>query len=130
LARLPLSSGLLAGKIRRDSQFAPDDHRNFNRKGEQFDKGETFSGIPMETGLDAVEEIREWVPEGMTMANFALRWILDEPAVSCVIPGARNEQQVRQNTAASDLPPLTKTQHDAVNSIYEQRIKMLVHHRW
>ncbi|HWF48557.1 MAG TPA: aldo/keto reductase [Bryobacteraceae bacterium] len=130
LARLPLSSGLLSGKIRRDSQFAPDDHRSFNRNGEQFDKGETFSGIPLEAGLDAVEEIRKLMPDGVTMADFALRWILDEPAVSCVIPGARNEQQVRQNAAASDLPPLTKTQREAVNSIYERRIKMLVHHRW
>jgi aryl-alcohol dehydrogenase-like predicted oxidoreductase len=130
LARLPLSSGLLSGKIRRDSQFAPDDHRSFNRNGEQFDKGETFSGIPLEAGLDAVEEIRKLVPEGMTMANFALRWILDEPAVSGVIPGARNEQQVRQNASASDLPPLTQAQREAVNSIYERRIKMLVHHRW
>ncbi|HEX4230486.1 MAG TPA: aldo/keto reductase [Bryobacteraceae bacterium] len=130
LARLPLSSGLLSGKIRRDSQFAADDHRNFNRNGERFDKGETFSGIPLEVGLDAVEEIRKWAPEGVTMANFTLRWILDEPAVSCVIPGARNEQQVRQNAAASDLAPLTKAQRDAVNSIYERRVKMLVHHRW
>jgi aryl-alcohol dehydrogenase-like predicted oxidoreductase len=130
LARLPLSSGLLSGKIRRDSQFPPDDHRNFNRNGERFDKGETFSGIPLEAGLGAIEELRKSVPEGVTMANFALRWILDEPAVSCVIPGARNEQQVRQNAAASDLAPLTKAQREAVNSIYERRIKTLVHHRW
>ncbi|HEX4809364.1 MAG TPA: aldo/keto reductase [Bryobacteraceae bacterium] len=130
LARLPLSSGLLAGKIRRDSQFAADDHRNFNRNGEQFDKGETFSGIPLDTGLNAVEEVRKLLPEGVSMANFALRWILDEPALSCVIPGARNEEQVRQNAAASDLLPLTTAQHEAVNSIYERKIKVLVHHRW
>jgi aryl-alcohol dehydrogenase-like predicted oxidoreductase len=121
---------LLGGKIRRDSEFATDDHRNFNRNGEQFDKGETFSGIPLDVGLDAVEEIRKLLPEGVTMANFALRWILDEPAVSCVIPGARNEQQVRQNAAASDLSSLTGAQHEAVNSIYGRNIKMLVHHRW
>lgn len=130
LARLPLSSGLLGGKIRRDSQFAPDDHRSFNRNGEQFDKGETFSGIPLDKALDAVEEVRKLLPEGMSMANFALRWILDEPAVSCVIPGARNEEQVRQNAAASDLPSLTKAQREAVDAIYNRQIKTLVHHRW
>ena len=130
LARLPLSSGLLGGKIRRDSQFAADDHRSFNRNGEQFDKGETFSGIPLDAGLSAVEEIRKLVPEGFTMANFALRWILDEPAVTCVIPGARNEEQVRQNATASERQSLTKAQHEAIDSIYGRSIKMLVHHRW
>jgi aryl-alcohol dehydrogenase-like predicted oxidoreductase len=130
LARLPLSSGLLGGKIRRDSQFAADDHRSFNRNGEQFDKGETFSGIPLDAGLSAVEEIRKLVPEGFTMANFALRWILDESAVTCVIPGARNEEQVRQNAAASERQPLTEAQHEAIDSIYGRSIKMLVHHRW
>ena len=102
LVRLPLSSGLLSGKITRNTTFAADDHRNYNRHGEQFDRGETFSGVDFDVALEAVEEIRRVLPEGVSMANFALRWILDHEAVSCVIPGARNEQQVVQNVAASD----------------------------
>jgi aryl-alcohol dehydrogenase-like predicted oxidoreductase len=130
LARLPLSSGLLSGKITRQTQFAPDDHRSFNRHGEQFDRGETFSGIDLDVALAAVEEIRKLLPGGVSMADFALRWILDHPAVSCVIPGARNEAQVAENARASTLSSLTSTQFDAVQRIYEATIKGLVHQRW
>ena len=130
LVRLPLSSGLLSGKITRDTAFAADDHRNFNRKGEQFDRGETFSGVDFETALDAVDEIRRLVPEGVSMAKLALRWILDHPAVSCVIPGARNEQQVLQNVAATDLPPLNADQAAVLAKLYDQKIRDLVHQRW
>jgi aryl-alcohol dehydrogenase-like predicted oxidoreductase len=127
LARLPLSSGLLGGKITRDTQFAADDHRQFNRNGERFDKGETFSGIPFDVAMDAVDEIRKLVPPGVAMANFTLRWILDHPAVTCVIPGARNETQ---DAAASDLPTLSEEQRSAVDSIYEKKIRNLVHQLW
>ena len=130
LARLPLSSGLLSGKITRETKFEADDHRNFNRHGEQFDRGETFSGIDLDVALAAVEEIREAVAPGVSMANFALRWILDHPAVSCVIPGARNETQVAENAKASSLAPLTAEQFDGVQRVYEASIKGLVHQRW
>jgi aryl-alcohol dehydrogenase-like predicted oxidoreductase len=130
LVRLPLSSGLLSGKINRTTAFAEDDHRKFNRHGEQFDRGETFSGVDFETALEAVEEIRRILPEGISMANFALRWILDHPAVTCVIPGARNEQQVIQNVVASDLPPLTADQMAMLTRLYDQKIRQLVHQRW
>jgi aryl-alcohol dehydrogenase-like predicted oxidoreductase len=130
LARVPLSSGLLSGKINRNTTFAADDHRNFNRNGEQFDRGETFSGVDFETALDAVEDIRRVVPKGVSMANFALRWILDHPAVSCVIPGARNPQQVIQNIAASDLGPLKPEQVQALSNLYNEKIRPLVHQRW
>jgi aryl-alcohol dehydrogenase-like predicted oxidoreductase len=130
LVRLPLSSGLLSGKINRNTAFAADDHRKFNRNGEQFDRGETFSGVDFDVALDAVDEIRRLVPEGVTMANFALRWILDHQAVSCVIPGARNQQQVTQNVAASDLPPLKPQQAKALADLYEAKISPLVHQRW
>jgi aryl-alcohol dehydrogenase-like predicted oxidoreductase len=130
IVRLPLSSGLLSGKITRDTTFAADDHRNFNRHGEQFDQGETFSGVDLDVALSAVDELRGLVPSGMSMAQFALRWILDEEAVSCVIPGARNEQQVRENAAASDLPPLGADLHDQIAAIYNESIRPLVRHRW
>lgn len=130
IVRLPLSSGLLSGKINKDTEFAADDHRNFNRHGEQFDRGETFSGIDLDLALKAVEELRKLVPNGVSMASFALRWILDEKAVSCVIPGARNEKQAGENAAASDLPALGADTHEAIAAIYEQSIKPFVHHRW
>jgi aryl-alcohol dehydrogenase-like predicted oxidoreductase len=130
LVRLPLSSGLLSGKIGRDTAFAADDHRNFNRLGEKFDRGETFSGVDFDTALEAVEEIRRLVPEGVSMANLALRWILDHQAVSCVIPGARNEQQVVQNAGASKLPPLNPDQAAALAKLYDEKIRPLVHQRW
>ena len=107
LARVPLASGMLSGKISRDSKFAKDDHRNFNRHGEAFDRGETFSGVDFETGLRAVEELKKLVPAGATLAQLALRWILEFPAVTCAIPGAKRPAQVAENIAASDLPPLS-----------------------
>ena len=130
LVRLPLSSGLLSGKINRQTTFSPEDHRNFNRNGEQFDRGETFSGVDFDVALDAVDEIRKLLPEGVTMPNFALRWILDYDAVGCVIPGARNEEQIKQNVAASTLPSLTSSQKEALAGLYDSRIRSLVHQRW
>jgi aryl-alcohol dehydrogenase-like predicted oxidoreductase len=130
LARVPLASGLLTGKLSRDSQFAPDDHRNFNRHGQEFDVGETFAGVNYDTALDVVEEIRRVVPRRMSMAQFALRWILMFDAVSCAIPGGKRPEQVRDNCAASDLPELTHDQMQAVSEIYSRRIRPLVHQRW
>ena len=108
LARVPLASGLLTGKLTRDSQFAADDHRNFNRHGEAFDVGETFSGVDYEAALAAVEELRPLAPDGVSMAQFALRWILAFDAVTCAIPGGKRPAQVAENCAASDLPPLSE----------------------
>lgn len=130
LARLPLSSGMLAGKLTLQSEFGPDDHRAFNRHGEAFDRGETFSGVDYETGLQAVEELRALVPAGMTMAQFALRWILMFDAVTCAIPGAKRPEQVEGNVAAADLPPLSDATMQAVDQLYKERIRPLVHHYW
>jgi aryl-alcohol dehydrogenase-like predicted oxidoreductase len=130
LARLPLSSGLLAGKMTRQSTFARDDHRSFNREGAAFDKGETFSGIDFELGLSAVEELRPLVPPGTTMAQLALRWILSFDAVTCAIPGAKRPAQVEENVAAADLPPLPTATLSAIRGIYERKIRAGVHHRW
>jgi len=130
LARVPLSSGMLTGKLTRDSQFAADDHRNFNRHGESFDVGETFSGVDYETSLAAVEEIRALLPPNVSMAQFALRWILMFPAVTCAIPGGKRPSQVADNCTASDLPPLSDATMNAIRDIYEKRIKAGVHQRW
>lgn len=130
LARVPLSSGMLTGKMTRQSEFSPDDHRAFNRHGEAFDKGETFSGIDYDAGLDAVEELRSLLPEGMSMTHFALRWILMFEAVSCEIPGAKRPDQVTDNVAASDLPPLSPETMAKVREVYDRRIKPLVHALW
>ncbi len=130
LARLPLSSGLLSGKITTDTKFASDDHRQFNRNGAQFDRGETFSGIPLEAGVAAVTKLRGLEGPAISFANFSLRWILDHPAVSCVIPGARNEEQVRQNAAASDLHELTKEQTAKIEEVYNEDIRSFVHQLW
>jgi aryl-alcohol dehydrogenase-like predicted oxidoreductase len=130
LARVPLASGLLTGKFRPDSRFAPDDHRNFNRHGQVFDVGETFSGVDYETGLQAAEELRRLVPDGMSLAQFALRWILMFEAVSCAIPGGKRPEQVRENCRASDLPALSSEALAGVQSIYDEKIRALVHHRW
>jgi aryl-alcohol dehydrogenase-like predicted oxidoreductase len=130
LARVPLASGLLSGKMTRQSQFAADDHRNFNRHGEQFDVGETFSGVDYETGLKAVDEFKALIPAGATMAQLALRWILNFDAVSCVIPGAKNPQQAEQNAKASDLPQLNESQLAKVREAYDKYIRAQVHHRW
>ena len=130
LSRVPLASGLLTGKLRRDSTFPPDDHRNFNRHGEAFDVGETFSGVDYDAGLDAVEEIRALVPAGFSMSQFALRWILMFDAVTCAIPGGKRPEQVAENCRASDLPPLTDAEMAAVRRIYDKRIRPFVHDRW
>jgi len=130
LARLPLSSGMLTGKLKADTHFAADDHREFNRDGAGFDKGETFSGVPYEVGLAAVEELRPLVPAGMTMGQFALRWILMFDGVTCAIPGGKRPDQVEQNCAASDLPHLTVETMAAVRDIYNRRIRGQVHDRW
>jgi aryl-alcohol dehydrogenase-like predicted oxidoreductase len=130
LARVPLASAMLTGKLTRNSQFAADDHRNFNRHGEAFDVGETFSGVDYETALEAVEEIRRWLPPGASMAQFALRWILMFDAVTCAIPGAKRPAQVADNCAASDLPPLPDQTMEAIRAIYDAKIRAGVHQRW
>lgn len=130
IARVPLSSGMLTGKMTRDTHFSADDHRQFNRHGESFDRGETFSGVDFETGLQAVEELRALVPEGMSMAQFALRWILMFNEVTTTIPGARRPSQVEDNVAAGDCPPLSEETMRKVEEIYTRRIRPLVHHYW
>ena len=129
-ARLPLSSGLLSGKLTSTSSFAPNDHRAFNRQGEAFDRGETFSGLDYDIGLQAVEALRPHVPSGMTMAQMALRWILMFPAVTCAIPGAKRPEQVDENSLAADLPALTTEAMSALEEIYNQQIRPQVHHYW
>ena len=130
LARVPLASGMLTGKLGPGSQFAPDDHRNFNRHGEAFDVGETFSGVDYELGLQAVEALRPLVPTGQTMAQMALRWILNFPAVTCAIPGAKRPAQVEENAAAADLPRLPEADMTQIRGIYERLIRPQVHHYW
>jgi aryl-alcohol dehydrogenase-like predicted oxidoreductase len=130
LARVPLASGLLTGKLRPDSNFVADDHRNFNRHGEAFDVGETFSGVDYKLGLEAVEEIRQLLPAAVSMSQFALRWILMFDAVSCAIPGGKRAAQVAENSGASDLRPLTPEAMAQVRRIYSKQIQPLVHQRW
>jgi aryl-alcohol dehydrogenase-like predicted oxidoreductase len=130
LARVPLASGLLTGKLTSQSQFEADDHRAFNRHGEEFDRGETFSGVDYETGLQAVEELRSLMPEEMTMAQFALRWILMFDAVTCAIPAARRPAQAEDNARASDLTPLSGETMNAIRQIYQRRIQPLVQQYW
>jgi aryl-alcohol dehydrogenase-like predicted oxidoreductase len=130
LARVPLASGLLSGKMRSDRVFTEDDHRNFNREGQAFDRGETFSGVDFETGLLAAEELKELVPEGNTLAQFALRWILMHPAVSCAIPGGKNTSQVEDNVAAAEMPPLSDAVMQRAQEIYDSHVRDEVHHRW
>ena len=130
LARVPLASGLLTGKFGQDSQFAADDHRQYNRQGQAFDVGETFSGVDYETGLQAVQEIEALKPANMTMAQFALRWIIMFEAVTCAIPGAKRPLQVQDNAASADFPPLTPKTMSAIQSIYDQLIRPQVHQRW
>lgn len=130
LARLPLSSGLLSGRLTRESRFEPQDHRNFNREGAAFDRGETFSGLDYEVGLQAVEALRPLVPAGQTLAQFALRWILMNPAVTCAIPGGRRPSQVEENMAAADLPALPSETMAAVRRVYEHHARKWVHQRW
>lgn len=130
LARVPLASGLLSGKMTASSSFAEDDHRNFNRHGEAFDVGETFSGVDFDTGLKAVDELKALIPEGATMAQTALRWILMHPAVSAVIPGAKNERQARDNANASNLDMLPPSSMQKVREVYDSYIRESVHDRW
>jgi aryl-alcohol dehydrogenase-like predicted oxidoreductase len=130
IVRVPLASGLLTGKMRPDTSFGPDDHRNYNRSGEAFDVGETFSGLEYDTGLAAVEELRALVPQGATMAQMALRWILMFDAVSVVIPGAKNSSQVADNAGAANLPELSRQTMAAIVDIYDRHAKPQVHHRW
>ena len=130
LARLPLSSGMLTGKMRADTPFESTDHRAFNRQGESFDRGETFSGVDYQVGLEAVEELRAILPAGMSMAQFAMRWILMFPAVTCVIPGGKNPVQVEENTHTADLPELSGEVMQKVAEIYTRQIRPLVHHYW
>ncbi|MFL5961625.1 MAG: aldo/keto reductase [Gaiellaceae bacterium] len=130
IIRVPLASGLLTGKFSKDTSFAPDDHRSFNRHGEQFDVGETFSGVDYATGVEAAEEVKALVPPGASLTQLALRWILDQESVSTVIAGARTSDQVRDNAAASDLAPLAKTTHAAIATLYRERIAPQVHQRW
>ncbi len=130
IVRVPLASGLLTGKLTRDSRFGPDDHREFNRHGEAFDVGETFAGVDFERGLEAVDALRPLVPEGMTMAQLALGWILGFDAVSTVIPGAKTPEQARSNAAASDLRALPAATLERIAELYRDRIGPLVDRRW
>ena len=130
LARVPLSSGMLTGKMTRASSFQEDDHRQFNRDGAGFDKGETFSGLDYEIGLQAVEELCSLVPAGMTMTQMALRWILMSPAVTCAIPGAKRPAQVDENVRAADQPPLSEEALSQIRAVYERLVRPHVHHYW
>ncbi len=130
LARVPLASGLLTGKLTRQSQFSPNDHRSFNRHGESFDQGETFSGVDYEIGLQAVEQLQALVPAGATMAQLALRWILMFPEVSTAIPGAKNPQQAEDNVAAANLATLSKETMQRVQEVYDTYIRSQVQDRW
>jgi aryl-alcohol dehydrogenase-like predicted oxidoreductase len=130
IVRVPLASGLLTGKMTRDTSFEKDDHRNYNREGQAFDKGETFAGVEYEKGLRAVEELKRIKPKDFTMAQFALKWILMHDTVSCTIPGAKRPSQVEDNCRASDLPDLSKQMLDGVREIYKTYVKADVHQRW
>jgi len=130
LARVPLASGMLTGKLTSRSTFARDDHRSFNREGEAFDKGETFSGVPYDVGLAAVERLRPLVPAGATLSQLALRWTLMFEAVSCAIPGAKTPQQARENAAAADLAPLSPETMRAVRAVYDDLVRPHAHSSW
>jgi aryl-alcohol dehydrogenase-like predicted oxidoreductase len=130
IARVPLASGLLSGRYTRDTQFAANDHRNFNRHGEAFDVGETFSGVDYDAGVEAAREFAALAPAGATAAQTALRWIIQQPGVTTVIPGASNVGQAQQNSAAADLPPLDQPTLDAVENLYDKYFRASVHSRW
>jgi aryl-alcohol dehydrogenase-like predicted oxidoreductase len=130
LARVPLASGMLTGRLKSASTFAPDDHRAFNRHGEAFDRGETFSGVDYAVGLRAVDELKAICPEGMSMTQFALRWILMFEAVTCAIPGAKRPAQVQENFTAADLAPISEEIMAQVRTIYNHAIRELVHDCW
>jgi aryl-alcohol dehydrogenase-like predicted oxidoreductase len=130
IARVPLASGLLTGKYDESTRFSPDDHRSYNRHGEAFDIGETFAGVPFEVGVAAARQVAALTPAGMTTAQAALRWILDQDAVSVAIPGARNVEQLRANTSAGHLAPLPADVHDGFARVYDRHIRQHVHDRW
>ena len=130
IARVPLASGLLSGRYTHETSFDATDHRSYNRHGEAFDVGETFSGVDFDTGVDAAREFAALAPAGTAPAQAALRWIIQQPGVTTVIPGARDPQQARQNAAAAGLPPLTDDQLRGIQDLYDRRIRALVHHRW
>lgn len=130
IARVPLASGLLTGKFKGNEVFEPDDHRAFNRNGEAFDRGETFSGIDFRTGVEAVEDLKRLVPTGYTMTTLALKWILEHPEVSTVITGAKKDSQIIENASASDLPNLDPEIINEINDIYRRKIKPMVHNYW
>jgi aryl-alcohol dehydrogenase-like predicted oxidoreductase len=130
IARVPLASGLLSGRYDESTVFASDDHRNFNRHGESFDVGETFAGVPYETGMAAVRELSGTVAPGVAISQLALRWVIDQPGVSVAIPGARNPDQMRQNAASAELPPLGEEQLAGVTEVYDRLIRPHVHARW
>jgi aryl-alcohol dehydrogenase-like predicted oxidoreductase len=130
IARVPLASGLLSGRYDEHTEFAPDDHRNYNRRGEAFDVGETFAGVPFEVGLTAVGELKALLDPGQSLAQFALRWVIDQPGVSTVIPGARNPEQARGNAASASLPPLSEEQLSGVREVYDRLLRPHVHDRW
>ena len=130
IARVPLASGLLSGRYTHETSFDATDHRSYNRHGEAFDVGETFSGVDFDTGVDAAREFAALAPAGTAPAQAALRWIIQQPGVTTVIPGARDPQQARQNAAAAGLPPLTDDQLRGIQDLYDRRLRALVHHRW
>ena len=130
IARVPLASGLLSGKYDESTTFAADDHRSYNRSGEAFDVGETFSGVPYDVGLRAARKVAALTPAGATTAQLALRWIVDQPGVSTVIPGARNAEQARANAAAADLAPLTREMLEELREVYDGDVREHVHSRW
>jgi aryl-alcohol dehydrogenase-like predicted oxidoreductase len=130
IARVPLASGLLTGKFDASTRFSDNDHRSFNRFGEAFDIGETFAGVDFQTGLAVVDELRSFVPEGATLAQLALRWILMEPAVATVIPGAKNPEQARSNASATDIEPIPDDVMRRIAELYRDKVAPLVHHRW
>jgi aryl-alcohol dehydrogenase-like predicted oxidoreductase len=130
LARVPLASGMLTGKISRETKFAKDDHRAFNRRGEAFDRGETFSGVDFKVGLQAVEELKKLLPPDTTLTQLALRWILEFPAITCAIPGAKRPEQVAENAAASALPAIAPDTMKKIRALYDAEIKPLVHQYW
>ena len=130
IARVPLASGLLSGKYDTSTEFAATDHRTYNRNGEAFDVGETFSGVPFDVGVEAAQAVSRFTPDGATTAQFALRWIIDQPGVTAVIPGARNPEQARGNAAAADLAPLAPEVAAELERIYDERIREHVHARW
>ncbi|WP_224270081.1 aldo/keto reductase [Haloprofundus salinisoli] len=130
IVRVPLASGLLTGNLSVDDEFPDNDHRNYNRDGDAFDMGETFAGVPFETGVRAADELGAAVPDDATLAQFTLRWILSFDAVSTVIPGSSSPEHIRQNVAAADLPEPSAQQHELIHEVYDERVRDHVHHRW